>query len=1084
MNAGQFVQVVGGFLGVGKVVRTTGDEVEVEYFDSISSTGRHRMVESRQRVKRVKLGLQRRCYWQDTTGWRVGRVVQRGNVGDYVVRPPDSDWDIPLKETELFVRWNRPIKDPIDVLVAHGNESPYFHTCREPFVTTITEQRAASQGMHGILSSVVELHQHQVEVARRVLEDPKQRYLLADEVGLGKTIEAGLIIRQYLLDHPNGHVVVITPPLLRRQWVSELREKFLIDDFGDAFISVLAHGDLDALGRGTHNARGRYSPHTDAGLVVIDEVHHIAALAGEEGETARPYELLANLAVGVPRLLLLSATPLLHNERTFLGMLHLLDPDVYPLDDYEGFRRRVQDRQALGTAFFTFRHDIPPFLLREKVTLLRGMFPDDVELGAHLDTVEESIGNVSTIRNAVAAARVHISETYRVHRRMLRTRRSGAALARFPVRGRRRPTLLAGCQPDLQAQDWLNEWRDYVRASLDEETPSNRNAARGALTALTARAVAHAPLLAAAARFRLTGTQAAACDAELDTVEQAALRGWAVDDTERQILERAVQLDADDNLVQALADFLRGERRKTVIFTSFASAAVFIHNALVKHFGDAAVASHIGTALPEDVEAELDRFRDKSGNCWILVCDRSAEEGRNLQFAEQAVHLDLPLSPNRLEQRIGRLDRYGRGAAIPTYALSWPPDTIAGAWWECLAGGFEVFDVSIASLQFAVDALLPEVLDALLDDGTLGLLRVTAILPERLAVERGAVAEQDALDAIEVASYSGELATSIDDLEDFWFQIQRATENLLCDEMGNLRFHRAVDRNDERYRSYRLIPPGKSPNLNSMPLVDWDVLLASFQPVVEQTGTYFRRAAMARPGARLFRVGEPLIDALNEYVEWDDRGKAFAFWRPVRRITDESLYFRFDYVVDADTNEAQRLLEEGPSGVDHRALQRRADAYLQPRLETIWTTLDGDQLEDEPVQMLLEAPYDPKRGDTNINHERRWALDQLVGEADWESRCRTTREYSERALKRRPSFQSLTASAAERFEAASNLNAIQRRVRLAFLTARERIREETELAADLEIAAALLRGIRQPRVRLDAVGVVVLAPTMPDGPGF
>ena len=105
-------------------------------------------------------------------------------------------------------------------------------------------------------------------------------------------------------------------------------------------------------------------------------------------------------------------------------------------------------------------------------------------------------------------------------------------------------------------------------------------------------------------------------------------------------------------------------------------------------------------------------------HCWIFVCDRSAEEGRNLQFAEQAIHFDLPLSPNRLEQRIGRLDRYGRGSVIPTYVIESAPDTIAG-WKDCLTEGFGVFDTSIASLQFAIDALLPELHDAVLDDGAL-----------------------------------------------------------------------------------------------------------------------------------------------------------------------------------------------------------------------------------------------------------------------------------------------------------------------------------------------------------------------------
>ena len=74
---------------------------------------------------------------------------------------------------------------------------------------------------------------------------------------------------------------------------------------------------------------------------------------------------------------------------------------------------------------------------------------------------------------------------------------------------------------------------------------------------------------------------------------------------------------------------------------------------------------------------------------------------------------------------------------------------IAAAWKDRLIEGFGVFDTSIPSLQFAIDALLPELHDALLDDGAAGLARMTEILPGRLAAEREAIAEQDALDAIE-----------------------------------------------------------------------------------------------------------------------------------------------------------------------------------------------------------------------------------------------------------------------------------------------------------------------------------------------
>jgi ATP-dependent helicase HepA len=1082
ISAGRFVKTADHRLGIGKCLSVSADEVEIEYFDSISATGRHRVKAHRGQVRAIRLSLQRRCYWFAEGNWRVGRVVWVGD-GEYGVRPPNSELDILVPEAELHVRWDKPIYDPTDVLVAHGNESPRFHLCRQPFVSTITAQRAASHGMHGVISSVIELHSHQVEVVRRVLEDPEPRYLLADEVGLGKTIEAGLVIRQYLLDHPGGHVVVITPPLLRRQWVTELREKFLIGDFDRAVISVLAHDKPESWQGGASDGFGRYSPHRQAGLVVVDEVHHLAALAGAAGDDGTRYSALADLASVVPRLLLLSATPLLNNERTFLAMLHLLDPKIYRLGDIEGFQRRIRDRQALGTAFFTFRHDIPPFLIREKVSALRAMFADDDRLSALLDDVSAVVGDPTALQVAVTEARIHISEAYRVHRRVLRNRRSNVLLASFPVRGRQRPESIPVVGRDTAAQEWLDDWRDYVRSTLDR-SPGLEAGVRPVFNAFAERAGSYPAVAAAAARYRIRPGADQAREAELTALEQDALRSWEPDPTERELLERGSRLETDPEVAPALVEFLRSARRKTVVFTSFTATARFVAASLVAEFGPDAIATHLADVDPAAVEEELDRFRQVAGSCWILVCDRSAEEGRNLQFTAQAVHYDMPLSPNRLEQRIGRLDRYGHDATIPSWLIPFDPDTIAGAWESCLTGGFHVFDTSIASLQFAVDSLLPELQQALLDEGVAGLARMTGVLPKRLATERQAIAEQDALDAIEVADQGRKIVSALNGLEDRWPGIQQATEGLLCDDPGNLRFHRIVDRKDERYRSYRLTASGKTPRLDSMPLIAWDVLQTRFMPVVKRTGTYFRRAATERGDTCLFRIGDPLIDALANYVRWDDRGQTFAFWRPTRAIPAESLYFRFDYIVEADTESASRVLESGGGKPDRGALQRRADAFLAPVIVTLWCGVDGNEVADASVIDLLSAPFDPMHRDVNLNEERRWALDVLVGESDWEQRCRTARVRSEEVLRSQQSFVAAAQQASVRFEAAARVTLTQRQVRLAFLTARQRVLEEADLATATAVSAKLALGMQQPHVRLDSVGAVVLAPFIPGGRGF
>ena len=92
--------------------------------------------------------------------------------------------------------------------------------------------RSAAQGLTSLISAGIDFVPHQIAAVRRVLTDPIQRYLLADEVGLGKTIEAGLIIRQHLIDNPKTRVLVCAPAHLCHQWRREMLDKLRLDQFG------------------------------------------------------------------------------------------------------------------------------------------------------------------------------------------------------------------------------------------------------------------------------------------------------------------------------------------------------------------------------------------------------------------------------------------------------------------------------------------------------------------------------------------------------------------------------------------------------------------------------------------------------------------------------------------------------------------------------------------------------------------------------------------------------------------------------------------------------------------------------------
>src|SRR3970282_254336 len=97
----------------------------------------------------------------------------------------------------LYVRWAHPIDDPTDYLAARVTDTPFLFEGRSHIVRHLAAQRLSFGGLGGLAAAAIELLEHQVTTVRRVLADPIARYLLADEVGLGKTIEAGVLIRSH-----------------------------------------------------------------------------------------------------------------------------------------------------------------------------------------------------------------------------------------------------------------------------------------------------------------------------------------------------------------------------------------------------------------------------------------------------------------------------------------------------------------------------------------------------------------------------------------------------------------------------------------------------------------------------------------------------------------------------------------------------------------------------------------------------------------------------------------------------------------------------------------------------------------------
>lgn len=1052
-------------LGIGKVASTAGSEVAVEYFDSVANPVAHRVHVPAERLRPAPLGSQQRVWYRRQGGWRVGRIMEL-ELGRVLVRSPGDGEDVWLGLEELYVRWDRPLDDLVGVMQAKTFETPHYYFARRAFLDATLEQDSAARGNRALTSSTIELYDHQIEVATRVLSDPIRRFLLADEVGLGKTIEAGTVIRQQLLDHPDSVVRVVAPARLCGQWRRELTERFFVDDFIDARVDVLPNFN-DAAWR-TNGSGGVPQ------LVVVDEAHHVARWAHGTRAARERFAAARTLAHASAGLLLLSATPVAHNEATYLAMLHLLDPDNYRLEDLADFRDRVEQRHELARVFGLFRPRQLFRRLERNADRFRQLLGDDVESVRLLDDVMAvGDGDREELDRRIRALRMAVTDRHRIHHRMLRSRRDVAE--DFPVRGRAFERYLpAGTPEGDELSMWIDRWRDAIVLDAGD---SQRDLPR-LVRVMLDRLLAFPDVLHAAIRRR-NGFAAGTADARFTEDEEEVFEKTPVGPAERDLLTEQLARDSSETVdarVEAVVDFVWTipRRRKVVVFTTYPTTASRLADALAHRLDDGQLAAHLLTDTMDAGQAAVRRFREER-SCNVLVCDQSAEEGLNLQFADVLVHAEIPADPNRLEQRIGRLDRHGPDTPVENVVLGEERlGSYLDAWIAALRNGLGIFDRSVSSFQFVIDRITPELMTALVEEGPAGLERLAASIPQRLETERREIAEQDQLDAIEAVELTHPVAAALRDVDARWEDFEHEQESLICRGKGHLRFTRREHYEHERISSYWAAHPYRG----GEPLIPQRDLTAYMNGALSEEervlyGSYDRGTALRHPGTRLWAAGDPLIDGLLRYArERDDRGRVYAFWKrqPDLEAGVAIAGLRFDLVVEPGTAALEDL-----DGDTRAVLTRRAASLLPPAVETVWIAPDGTQVTDSPTIRRLASKYSRAFGDTHLTTDRWHLVDSMLPGLGWEAWCASSFETAVAIVRSQAAILDRIAEAT----AAADRHGM---ARVESLRSRRRLGLDGSALAFEERAAETVRqAVAEPRLVLDAMGFVVISRDAPKG---
>ncbi|MFC1482250.1 hypothetical protein ACFL51_00430, partial [Myxococcota bacterium] len=419
-----------------------------------------------------------------------------------------------------------------------------------------------------------------------------------------------------------------------------------------------------------------------------------------------------------------------------------------------------------------------------------------------------------------------------------------------------------------------------------------------------------------------------------------------------------------------------------------------------------------------------------------------------------------PWSVTRVEQRIGRLDRFGRRGGYIRHRVIVPDDDDPSpwqAWFDLMAEGFGIFHRPTSDIQFAIDSIEADVRLAFLDLGPDGLRQQIEVVRTRLAEERDRIDNQAALDA-EILRSDGGMAfvDRILDLEDDGSEIEAAFNGWL---------NRAM-----KFRRSRSSDPSMwSLSRNTLvPYQLWeDLLKVDLYP---QQVTYRRTRAVRRPDVVLVRPGSPLADVTHSMLRWDDRGTAFATWRVVPGMggfDDAWAGFKLCFVVEPFDEGMSDLLKG-----EHHGPWRRASALLRPFTEELVIGADLRTEESALILQSLEIPYDkheiPRR---DYNLGSRWpVVEELLGPGRIQEICREVRTHAEGLLRGAEKFRDRMQDAERRLEDELDRN---RRRREALAHREPESMNSKAIDRENEVDEMIAKAVREPKVRLDAMGLFV-----------
>lgn len=646
-------------------------------------------------------------------------------------------------ETDIEAPFTSGRVDPAKQLQNYEFQNPCWYFGRTIVKRTTSILKNSIYGFSDLAGSKILLKPYQLQTIMRCLEGKQIRYMLADEVGLGKTIEALSTLKIFLKDKKDQIVLIAVPRTLVAQWRSELYLKFALsegENLNGNLISIKAIEELS-----DEDIKTKYS------FSLFDEIHKYI-------KDPEIYETLHSISNNSDNILALSATPVHQRGEEYLKLLRLIHPEKYDHLEYKDFEKLLEKQHKITVSANLVYTSIEE--MAEEINDLGEENPHESEDCEEIfEEMYEELHNLEKLTHdeefsnmisaiafdsedlgvsAAKSALSYLCENYQLENNVIRNRRQFQ-------KDEYAKRVLHELPYSIEEDNNYEEGRAYTE--LNRWIASLKNGLTKQFTNETLHPLLGAFFSSPVAYFAEVKRQLKN-GVEINKEVYDTAQIWV--DHELSISDNLIDSidDEESSRLISVLSFIEEQPAgsKFLLFSDHKETIEFYKEQLNKLFEPEEIVCFVSGMKQEELDQNVFRFQN-GVDCHIMLSDQTGGEGRNLQSADYLIHVDLPWDANAIEQRIGRLDRIGRESSKPVVSVvPYADNSFEQQLFDYWNKGLHIFEQPLSGLEIIADEISETIEDAITEDFEYGIYNAIPEMIKNSEVMRSQVREEQAFD--------------------------------------------------------------------------------------------------------------------------------------------------------------------------------------------------------------------------------------------------------------------------------------------------------------------------------------------------